>query len=140
MAKIVHAKVTKDVLLPEEFRSLVTSVESGAVVLFSGDVRNHDGDKPVYSLEYEAHPTAEKVLFNVASQVASNYEINKVALAHRFGQIEIGQSAFVVAVSAAHRKEAFDACSQIVDEVKKQIPIWKHQVFKDGTDEWVNFA
>ena len=68
------------------------------------------------------------------------FRSNTVALAHRHGLIPIGECAFVVAVSAGHRQAAFEACSEIVDEVKRQIPIWKHQTFLDGTDEWVNFA
>lgn len=140
MEKVVYAQVSTETLVATHFENLVADQASGATVLFTGDVRNHDGDKQVTSLSYEAHPTAQDVLSKVAKQVADNYEINKVALAHRYGDIPIGECAFVVAVSAAHREPAFAACQQIVDEVKKQIPIWKHQVFKDGTDEWVNFA
>jgi molybdopterin synthase catalytic subunit len=68
------------------------------------------------------------------------FDIEKVAVTHRFDDIAIGETAFAVAVSAAHRQAAFDACAAIVDEVKAKLPIWKHQKFTDGSDEWVNCA
>jgi molybdopterin synthase catalytic subunit len=76
----------------------------------------------------------------ITQSVIGRFEIEKVAVAHRYGQIPIGETAFAVAVSAAHRQAAFDACAAIVDEVKAKLPIWKHQKFTDGSDEWVNCA
>ena len=140
MATIVKAKVTTDVLDADYFRKIVSDPSAGAVVIFSGDVRNHDGGREVISLTYEAHPDAEKVLTQVVDQVTRDTQLVKVAVAHRYGPIAIGECAFLVGVSAAHRQDAFAGCQRIVDEVKSQIPIWKHQVFADGTDEWVNFA
>lgn len=140
MAKVVQALVTEDIINPAEYQKLVANNQSGAIVLFSGDVRDHHDGKQVKSLVYEAHPTAQNILQTVATQIANRHEINAVALAHRHGPIPIGQTAFVVAVSASHREAAFAACSEIVDEVKRQIPIWKEQTFQDGTTEWVNFA
>jgi molybdopterin synthase catalytic subunit len=103
-------------------------------------VRDNDHGRDVASLEYEAHPTAQNLLEKVAGEIAARHEVLSVAVAHRHGPIPIGESALVAAVSAKHRKAAFDACADLVDEVKAQIPIWKHQVFADGTDEWVNCA
>lgn len=140
MAKVVQALVTEDIINPAEYQKLVANNQSGAIVLFSGDVRDHHDGKQVKSLVYEAHPTAQNILQTVATQIANRHEVNAVALAHRHGPIPIGQTAFVVAVSASHRETAFAACSEIVDEVKRQIPIWKEQTFQDGTTEWVNFA
>lgn len=140
MDKVVQAVVSEDFIDPVEYQKLVTDPQAGAVVLFSGDVRNHDNGKSVAALEYEAHPNSQAVLKKVAEEVSAKHEVIKVALAHRFGKIAIGECAFVVAVSSAHRDVAFKACSEIVDEVKAQIPIWKHQSFTDGTNEWVNFA
>ncbi len=141
MPKLVKAVVTSEVLQPNEFSQLVSDQSTGAVVTFSGDVRNHDNGKTVVSLEYEAHPDAQKVLESVALEVIAKFpDLVKAALAHRYGVIPIGESAFVVSVSAAHRETAFGACQKLVDEVKAKIPIWKHQVFADGSDEWVNFA
>lgn len=140
MAQIVEVAVTPKVLQPDFYKKMVNDPAAGAIVLFSGEVRNHDQDKSVTSLEYEAHPDAQNVMRRVIEQTAAKYDLIKVAAAHRFGPISIGECAFVVCVSAAHRQAAFDACQEIVDEVKLKIPIWKHQVFADGTDEWVNFA
>lgn len=120
--------------------SLVRSNTAGAVVTFSGDVRDNDHGREVFSLSYEAHPSAQALLEKVANQVAAQFDVVSVAVAHRHGDIAIGEAALVAVVSAKHRNAAFDACSALVDEVKSQIPIWKHQVFSDGTDEWVNCA
>jgi molybdopterin synthase catalytic subunit len=140
MAVVVKAVVTPDLIDPKEYLELVSDRQAGAVVTFSGDVRDNDNNRKVVSLTYEAHPTSQQVLRSVAQQVVDKFDLIKVALAHRHGPILIGECAFVVAVSAKHRAESFSACSYLVDEVKNQIPIWKHQVFEDGTDEWVNYA
>jgi molybdopterin synthase catalytic subunit len=126
--------------LVSELAAAVRSNTAGAIVTFSGDVRDNDHGRDVASLEYEAHPTAQNLLEKVAGEIAARHEVLSVAVAHRHGPIPIGESALVAAVSAKHRKAAFDACADLVDEVKAQIPIWKHQVFADGTDEWVNCA
>lgn len=120
--------------------ALVASEAFGAVVTFSGNVRNIDQDKEVISLTYEVHPSAEKILLKIVTDVVDKYELGNVAAVHRYGAIALGESAFVVAVSAVHRGPAFLACSELVDEVKVRLPIWKYQVFADGTKEWVNFA
>jgi len=132
--------VTDQVISAAHLATLVQSNKSGAVVTFSGDVRNHDGGKDVSTLTYEIHPSAQVVLQSVVSEVSARFAINDVAVAHRFGDIAIGECAFAVAVSANHREAAFNACSALVDTVKEKLPIWKHQVFADGSDQWVNFA
>jgi molybdopterin synthase catalytic subunit len=132
--------VTDQVISAGHLATLVQGNKSGAVVTFSGDVRNHDGGKEVSTLTYEIHPSAQDVLATVVKDVAARFAINDVAVAHRFGDIEIGECAFAVAVSADHREAAFDACSALVNTVKEKLPIWKHQVFADGSDQWVNFA
>ena len=140
MATVALIRVTTDKISVDELSGSVASHVAGAVVTFSGDVRDNDHGRQVASLEYEAHPSAEALLQKVAAEVAAKHDVFAVAVAHRHGPIAIGESALVAAVSAKHRKAAFDACSELVDEVKAQIPIWKHQVFTDGTDEWVNCA
>jgi molybdopterin synthase catalytic subunit len=111
---------------------------AGAFVVFQGVVRDHDHGRPVTSLEYEAHPSAEDVLREVAKEIAADPAVYAVAVSHRVGRLEIGDVALVAAVSTAHRAAAFAACARLVDEVKSRLPVWKHQVFADGTDEWVN--
>ena len=132
--------VTDQEISAAHLASLVRSDKSGAVVSFSGDVRNHDGGKDVSTLTYEIHPSAQEVLQKIVSEVSAHYAVNDVAVAHRYGDIAIGECAFAVAVSANHREAAFDACSALVNAVKEKLPIWKHQVFVDGSDQWVNFA
>lgn len=132
--------VTEKVITAAHLADLVSGNKSGAVVTFSGNVRNHDGGKEVSKLSYEIHPSAQDVLTKIVTEVSAGYEINEVAVAHRYGDIAIGECAFAVAVSADHREAAFEACSALVNKVKDELPIWKHQVFVDGTDQWVNFA
>lgn len=122
------------------FIAQVESSQAGAVATFSGNVRSVDHGKEVTRLSYEIHPSTEQVLNEVVRDVTSRHDVISVAVGHRYGEIAIGESALIVAISAAHRGEAFLACSEMVDEVKARIPIWKHQVFADGTDEWVNCA
>ena len=140
MPELVYAVVTDTPVNIAELSKLVTNPHSGAVVTFCGDVRNHDGGKEVASLLYEIHPSAPEQIKLIAESIIDRFEIEKVAVAHRYGNIAIGETAFAVAVSAAHRQAAFDACAAIVDEVKAKLPIWKHQKFTDGSDEWVNCA
>jgi molybdopterin synthase catalytic subunit len=116
----------------------VSGDASGAVVVFSGVVRNHDHGRDVVSLEYVGHPSAEQVLRACRDEIAADPLVHEVAVSHRIGELRIGDSALVAAVSAAHRAEAFAACARLVDIVKDRLPIWKRQVFSDGTDEWVN--
>jgi molybdopterin synthase catalytic subunit len=116
----------------------VADAAAGAVVSFQGVVRDHDHGRPVSSLEYEGHPSAEAVLREVAAEVAADPAVRAVAVSHRVGPLRIGDVALVAAVSTAHRAEAFAACARLVDEAKARLPIWKRQVFTDGTDEWVN--
>jgi len=111
---------------------------TGAVVVFQGVVRDHDHGRPVTRLEYEAHPSAEAVLREVAAEIAADPAVFAVAVSHRVGRLEIGDVALVAAVSTAHRAAGFAACARLVDEVKSRLPVWKRQVFADGTEEWVN--
>ncbi|UQS28086.1 molybdenum cofactor biosynthesis protein MoaE [Amycolatopsis thermalba] len=137
--RIVRAEVTDRALSVEEHAALVDDQAAGAVVTFGGVVRDHDGGKGVKALFYEGHPTAGDVLARVVAQVAGRPRgVRAVAVSHRVGALEIGDVALACAVSADHRAEAFATCAELVDEVKAQLPVWKHQHFTDGTDEWVN--
>jgi len=111
--------------------------EAGGVTLFVGRVRDHDGGKGVTGLDYSAHPTARQKLEEVAAAVAERHPVTGVAAVHRVGTLAIGDVAVVVAASAAHRGQAFDASRDLIDTLKSEVPIWKHQRFTDGTEEWV---
>lgn len=139
-AQVVLAQVNDLSIDADQIRAMVNLPEAGAVVLFSGDVRDHDHGRAVASLTYEGHPTSQSVLESVAQQIAAQHPVIAIAIVHRVGPIPIGESALVAAVSSAHRGEAFAACSALVDLTKEMLPVWKHQVFADGTDEWVNCA
>jgi molybdopterin synthase catalytic subunit len=140
MTDVRRADVVHEPISVQEVVALVTDRAAGAVVSFSGDVRDHDHGRDVAHLEYEGHPTAAAVIAEVAADIAKRHDIIAIAVVHRIGPLQVGESALVAAVSAAHRGEAFAACSELVDETKHRLPVWKHQVFADGTDEWVNCA
>lgn len=137
---MISVLLTDQVISLSTFIAQVESVQAGAVATFSGNVRILDNGKEVSKLTYEIHPSTEEILNEVVRDVASHHKVLGVAVAHRFGEIALGESALIVAVSAEHRGEAFGACVEMVDEIKARIPIWKHQVFTDGSDEWVNCA
>ncbi len=136
---VTRAAVVEEPLSVDEHAELVAHVAAGAVVTFAGVVRNHDGGRDVQALEYSGHPTAERVIREVADEVAARSEgVRALAVTHRIGPLRIGDVALAVAVAADHRRQAFTTCADLVDEVKARLPIWKHQHFADGTDEWVN--
>jgi molybdenum cofactor synthesis domain-containing protein len=138
-AAVLRAVITTDPLDVEEHARLVARSDTGAVVSFSGVVRDHDGGRGVRALEYSSHPNASDVITRVAAQIAAAHpEVLGLAVSHRIGPLAIGDSALACAVSAAHRGAAFAACAALVDEVKLQLPIWKRQEFSDGSEEWVN--
>jgi molybdopterin synthase catalytic subunit len=110
---------------------------SGGLTLFVGRVRDHDGGKGVNGLDYTAHPSALERLRDVCDRVAEEYDVHGVAAVHRTGSLGIGDIAVVVATTSAHRDEAFRASRALIDTLKSEVPIWKHQAFSDGTEEWV---
>jgi molybdopterin synthase catalytic subunit len=110
---------------------------SGGLTLFVGRVRDHDGGKGVTGLDYSAHPTALAKLTEVCERVAAEHRVHGVAAVHRVGTLGIGDIAVVVATTSSHRGEAFTASRALIDTLKAEVPIWKHQRFGDGTEEWV---
>ena len=121
----------------DEVLAAVSDAAAGGVTLFVGAVRDHDENKSVTGLEYSAHPTALDQLADVAEEVGREYDVLAVAAVHRIGELAIGDLAVVVATAAAHRSEAFEASRALIDRLKQRVPIWKHQLFADGSDEWV---
>ena len=120
------------------YEAAVDHPRAGARVVFCGVVREQDHDRKVVELEYQAHPSAEQVLSEIAARYAAEPDVLALAISHRVGTLHVGDVALVAAVATAHRREAFGLCARLVDEVKSTLPIWKRQVFADGTDEWVN--
>ena len=139
MTEVLRATVSDQPLSVDEHAKLVEHAAAGAVVTFAGVVRDHDHGRSVRELEYVGHPTAGAVVAEVVADVVARFGgVRAVAVSHRVGRLAIGDVALACAVSAEHRGEAFAVCSELVDEVKRRLPVWKRQVFADGTDEWVN--
>lgn len=141
MTAIVRVELTAEPISLTEYEALVSHEAAGAVVGFAGVVRDHDGGRSVTKLEYSAHPSAQQTLEEVAAAIAAaSPGVRAIAVSHRIGNLEIGDAALVAAVAADHRRAAFETCARLVDSVKERLPVWKHQHFADGTDEWVGSA
>jgi molybdopterin synthase catalytic subunit len=132
------AVVTTEALDVAAHERAVSHDSAGAVVSFAGVVRDHDDGRSVLELEYEAHPSAQEVLDELVAEFRADPAVFGVAVSHRVGQLKVGDVALAAAVSTAHRAVAFAVCARLVDEVKNRLPVWKHQLFADGTEEWVN--
>ncbi|HLH83087.1 MAG TPA: molybdenum cofactor biosynthesis protein MoaE [Trebonia sp.] len=140
MSQIRLIAIRDTELSVEEVRAAVADPAAGGEALFVGTVRDNDADRGVTALSYSAHPSAEAELRRVAEGIAAKYDVIGIAAVHRVGDLAVGDLAVVAGVSCAHRAEAFHACHAMVDELKASVPIWKHQRFADGSDEWVGSA
>jgi molybdopterin synthase catalytic subunit len=121
----------------DEVLDTVRHPTCGGIALFVGVVRDHDHGDPVTSLDYEAHPTAVDTMRRTCEDVLARSQAVRVAAVHRTGALQVGDLAVVVAAAAPHRGQAFDACRDLIDTLKSQAPIWKHQSLGDGSTEWV---
>jgi molybdopterin synthase catalytic subunit len=138
MADVIRLLAVRDAPLSvDEVLSAVADDAAGGTVLFVGTVRDQDGGRSVSDLGYEAHDSVEAVLRTVVEKVVADFPVRGLAAVHRVGNLAIGDIAVIVAVSCPHRGEAFDACRRLIDDLKATVPIWKHQRFTDGSDEWV---
>ena len=140
--EVLGAILTADPISEDDAIAAVEGAEAGAVVSFRGVVRNHDGGQGVERLSYTAHPTASKAMLEVVATLLDEYSEEashpvRIWAAHRVGILQVGEVALVCAVSAAHRGQAFTICSELVDRIKAGVPIWKEQLFSDGSMEWV---
>ena len=141
MSQIRLVAIRDTALSVDEVRNAIADPAAGGEVLFTGTVRDNDAHRGVTALSYSAHPSAEAELRRVVEGVLGKYpEVIGVAAVHRIGDLAVGDLAVVVGVSCAHRAEAFHACHELIDELKATVPVWKHQRFTDGTDEWVGSA
>jgi molybdopterin synthase catalytic subunit len=130
-------QVTREPLDPQRLASLVRRDESGALALFYGVVRNHSQGRRVLYLEYDAYASmAVKKMQQVAEEIRARWDITDVAINHRIGRLEVGETSLLVAVSAPHRREAFEACHYAVDRIKEIVPVWKKEVWEGG-ESWV---
>ena len=122
--------------IDEAYRA-VSDASAGGIAVFVGAVRNQDQGQQVDALSYSAHPSVVAQMRRVADRVVADHDVLRVALLHRVGDLVVGDLAVVTAVSSVHRAEAFAACRAMIDDLKTSVPIWKHQLFADGTDQWV---
>jgi len=136
-AEVVLADIRESPLSVDEVLDAVRHPRAGGIATFIGLVRELDHGRGVEALEYTSHPSAPQVLRDLAEHAAAAGDVIRLAVLHRVGHLEIGEVAVVVAVSAAHRAAALDVCRELIDTVKASVPVWKHQIFEDGSDEWV---
>lgn len=139
---VVYAGLSAEPISVDAAIAAVESETAGAVVTFSGVVRNHDGGRQVARLSYSSHPLAKDVLDGILSSLVegmrdpSGHPL-RIWVAHRVGALAIGEPALVCAVASSHRRESFELCAELVERIKAEVPIWKEQFFTDGTAEWV---
>ncbi|GGS64728.1 molybdopterin biosynthesis protein MoeE [Planobispora rosea] len=129
--------IRDETLSVDEVLAAVGDHAAGGTAVFIGTVRDQDHGKPVTRLSYSAHPSAEAELRRVAEKVAGDFPVTALAAVHRVGDLELGDIAVIVAVACPHRGEAFAASRRLIDDLKSEVPIWKNQVFTDGSTEWV---
>ena len=152
-ARIVRAEVCEAPVDVAELAAAVEDRAAGAVVTFDGRVRDHDAGRGVKGIAYSAHPSAGEVVARIAAEAAARPGLRALAVeaaarpglralavVHRYGELGVGQTALAVAVSADHRGPAFEAVRDIVEEIKRRLPVWKRQFFDDGSAEWSNIA
>jgi molybdopterin synthase catalytic subunit len=136
MTMAVYALVTDEPLDVTPIEEFVQDSANGAVVTFSGVIRDSDDGRAVTGLDYEAHPEAQRFLEECCEIVATETGL-RIAAAHRTGSLTVGDIALVASVAAPHRAEAFAACARLIDMIKLTVPIWKRQHLVAGEAEWV---
>ncbi|MFY9251896.1 MAG: molybdenum cofactor biosynthesis protein MoaE [Fuerstiella sp.] len=132
-------KLTEKTINYQQVTEAVRSHNAGAVVLFLGTVREFTGDVHTASLEYDSYPAmAIQAMEQLKSEACECWSLQDVAIVHRTGKLELGEIAVAVAVSSAHRREAFEAGQWLLDTLKQRVPIWKKELYVDGRTEWVH--
>lgn len=132
----IFARITETPIDPAAVTAAVSAPENGALALFSGVIRNHDGGRHVRALDYSHHPEAERLLAELVAAEQTRTGL-RLAAWHRVGALAIGDVALCAAAASAHRRQAFDAIEELVEAIKANIPIWKRQHYVDGSSDWV---
>jgi molybdopterin synthase catalytic subunit len=128
-----HVRIVREKIETDAILARIKRPEDGAAVVFEGIVRNHSRGRRTLYLDYEAYePMALKQMEALAAQALSQFKIREVALVHRLGRLEIGETSVLIVVASAHRAAAFDACRWLIDTLKRTVPIWKKEYFEDG--------
>ena len=132
-------EITKNILVPKGLKEKFLTGEAGAWVVFEGIVRNHNEGKTVTSLEYESYEDlAKNEADKILMEAHQKFPIDKIFCFHRTGKLKVGETSLWVGVSSAHRKEAFEACQYIIDQIKARLPIWKKEYYENGDSGWIN--
>ena len=131
------AEIRTTALSVDEVLAAVSGPTVGGTVVFLGTVRDHDHGRSVTMLDYSAHPSAAAELARVVAEVAATAPGVSVAALHRTGELAVGDIAVVVAAGSSHRGDAFEVGRRLIDRIKAEVPLWKHQRFADGDEEWV---
>jgi len=135
---MIFARVASDVIDPAEVLARVGSDQDGATLLFLGVVRDHADDRPVSGMRYDAYQEmAEEVLRTITEEAAERLGTDRVAVVHRFGELDIGDVSVAIAVSSRHRVEAYDVSRYVIEELKERLPVWKKEHYVDGDSQWV---
>src|SRR5438477_10225308 len=130
-------QLTREPLDRNALVGAVSHASVGGIVVFEGVVRDNARGKQVRYLEYDVYPEmAEQQMRTIVAEAERRWGVERVAVAHRFGRLEIGEASGIIVVATPHRAEAFDACRYIIDTLKTTVPIWKKEVASNG-EEWV---
>ncbi|HEX7118574.1 MAG TPA: molybdenum cofactor biosynthesis protein MoaE [Longimicrobiales bacterium] len=134
----MRAWITTEPLDAARVLAGVGAPEDGAVLLFLGTVRDHNDGRPVAGMRYEAYAEmAERVLAEIAAEAAGRLGTDRVAVAHRIGELRVGEVSVAIAVSSPHRAEAYDASRYVIEEIKKRLPVWKEEHYVEGGARWL---
>lgn len=134
----MDTRVTRQPLDPAALLARVGGPSDGAVLLFLGTVRDHNDGRPVSGLFYDAYlEMAERVLREIAAEASQRLGTRRIAVAHRMGELAVGEVSVAIAVSSPHRAQAFDACRFIIEEIKRRLPVWKSERYADGQTDWL---
>lgn len=132
-ATVVFCRLTREPIDEASVRQMISAPECGAVAVFAGVVRNHSRGREVHYLEYEAYaPMALRQMWKIAEEASQRWGA-RVAIAHRFGKMRVGETSVLIAVATPHREQAFEACRWCIDTLKERVPILKKEVCPDGT-------
>jgi molybdopterin synthase catalytic subunit len=136
--KVVNEWLSTEPLDGKAFRQEIADPAAGAILIFEGTVRNHsEGLTGIIALEYEAQASmAAKIIAGIVKEILSEIPVERIVVRHRLGRVELGEPTIIIAVSAAHRDEAYRASRLLIDRIKHQAPIWKREIFLDGTSQW----
>ncbi len=130
-------RVVRNAIVLQELVEYVTDPEAGAIVTFIGTTRNNNEGRKVIALDYDAYPEmAERELARLGDDAQKKWNIKRMAIVHRIGPVQITEPSVIIAVSAAHRQDAFEACRFAIEEIKKTVPIWKKEVYEGG-EVWI---